>query len=539
MAWLLACCMMVISVSGNAVRLSTAPAQTSADITAALTPAHDAGLRLVRLRADWPALQPARGKWQFAWLDAQVDAAIAQDCEVVLELGPSPRWAVSSLSDATADEARTAPPDPAAYTAYVTAVVRRYQARVQAYQLWARPTPRNLLANPVDVYALYRRGALAIHAVNPKLRVIAAEPGDVDLSWLDTYLRGAAEQERPEVLLLAPGRFSASPAMLWQRIDALRTRVLPAGYAPALWTELPLEPTAFTPAAAALMIGCETVCFLPPVRAEVWDDPRVIGGLRLLLLLRDYTYMGWINLAPDIPAGIFIREQDTKVLALPRVETALPFDPAGAPRGEVEIIVLEGDVQRLPVAAPIMLSLPARPVLLAGLLPPTDARQPDCRPRPVAGDRVALDLEGRDPAAIHPLPDLPGGRYRIRAHGDTMVLYSESNTAPWLHFAVPDGFLFFNRERVPVEVSVLVYGGTLPERLGFNLYYDGVNGMTYTRWQWVEMGPERLFTYTFRLDDMLLANRDGYDLRLNIGGSREEIQLANITIRKLVPTDGN
>ncbi len=158
---------------------------------------------------------------------------------------------------------------------------------------------------------------------------------------------------------------------------------------------------------------------------------------------------------------------------------------------------------------------------------------PASLPAPVKTPAVSLDPGGRNALAIRPLPELPGGRYAVLADGERTVLSTVRDTAPWIHFDVPDGFLFYNRERVPVEVTVRVRGASVANKTGFNLYYDAVGGMNNTPWQWIAAGPDAEFSYTVRLADALFANREGYDFRLCMGGSVDDVRVVGVTVRKV------
>jgi hypothetical protein len=109
---------------------------------------------------------------------------------------------------------------------------------------------------------------------------------------------------------------------------------------------------------------------------------------------------------------------------------------------------------------------------------------------------------------------------------------------------VADDFLYFERG-VPVEVTVEVKrpAGTGDEIFkalpGFNLEYDSASGVASTAWQNVEPG-EGWATYTYRLPDVAaklpvatFANRNGYDIRVNTFGSRQNLVFGSITVRKL------
>jgi hypothetical protein len=113
------------------------------------------------------------------------------------------------------------------------------------------------------------------------------------------------------------------------------------------------------------------------------------------------------------------------------------------------------------------------------------------------------------------------------------MLMTVPEVAPWIHVDVPDGFLFFNTERQPVEVAVTVRGTMEAKKNGFSLYYDAIGGMANSPWQWIDVGPFKEFTYTFRLNDALFAGSEGYDFRLDMGGSEDSVRVTKVEVRKL------
>ncbi len=499
----------------------------------------DMGLHRVTLHADWTRLQPGARHWDFAWLDAAVNAATVHGLQVVLTLGPAAPWAVSYLKDPTPEEAARAHPDLPAYTAYVTAVARRYADRVTYYQLWERPTGTTLLAAPGTVRALFRAGARALHAVNPALQAVVSEPGDVDLGWIADYLDAAHGDERPDVLVLAPIHFTTTPEALWWRMTTLRARVLPAD-APALWVDVPCTPDAaagWRLTAAALLQGVTGVTLCG---ADL-DDGATRTALHALLTVQGCACAGWALLGPQQPAGVFTSGSETRVLLLPLQTGSLTLLPAASPQrdgvavpdGAVTVVALDDLPRRVTVDSETALPLTTQPLVLAGVTVPVLDGAPVVQPPAVPGDTVALDPTGADPHAIHALRDLPGGHFDIDTVEHQPVLCTVRQTQPWLHFDIPDGFLFYNSARRPVAVTVQVYGAMTERHCGFSLYYDGVGGMMNSPWQWIDMGPNKIYTYTLRLDDALFADRDGYDLRVAMGGSEEPVRLVGLSVTKL------
>lgn len=476
---------------GFGLPLSPAAESNAAAAGAEMAHMKAAGVQYVLIRTNWPRLQPAAIAWNFAPLDALVKEADAAGLEPVLVLGPAPGWAVSYLKNPTATELQRAYPTLSAARTYAGAVAKHYRGRVRYYQLWERPTSTTLLANACTVHALFRGMAAAMHAVDPGLQVIAPEPGDVNLSWMHGLLTSAKGAERPDILLLAPDRYASSPRAFWFRAGVLRDR-LPA---PETWAETPLNGD-LTMASAALMGGCDVIIFKPADGACPAAGSSMYSGLTALTELRGMHYTGWAQLA-GTPVSLFNAETTSRWLMLPK------------------------------------LSLPGEPMLFPEVNATVQPGIPDARPVAVAGDTVTMDAGNQDSNTLLTLRDMPAGRYSVQSLAAGTAFCTDRDRAPWIYFEVPDGFLFFNIERRPVEVTVRVVGAAQPEKAGFNLYYDALTGMRYSPWQKIDVGPARTFTYTLRLNDALFSDQDGYDFLINAGGSVESVRVLDVSVKKL------
>lgn len=450
-----------------------------------------AGVQYVRIRTNWPRLQPAAVAWNFAPLDALVAEADAAGLKPVLVLGPAPGWAVSYLKKPTTAELQRAYPALNAARAYAGAVAKHYRGRVRYYQLWERPTSTTLLANACTVHALFRGMAAAIHGADSGLQVIAPEPGDVNLSWMHGLLTSAKGAERPDILLLAPDRHASSPRTFWFRTGVLRDRL------PALetWAEAPLNDD-FTTASAELMGQCDVIIFKPASGVCPTAGSSVHSGLTALTGLRGMSYTGWALLA-GTPVSLFNAGTASCWLTLPKP------------------------------------SLPGAPMVLPEVNATAQPGIPDARPAVVSGDTVTMDAGNQDSNTLLTLRDMPAGRYSVQTLAAGTAFCTDRDRAPWIYFEVPDGFLFFNIERRPVVITVRVMGANQPEKAGFNLYYDALTGMRYSAWQKIDVGPAKTFTYTFRLNDALFSDQDGYDFLINAGGSVESVRVLDVSVKKL------
>lgn len=513
-----------------------------------LDDAQRAGASLVQIRAEWPRIQPDAKTWNFSTLDALVAKAQARKLDVVLVFGPAPAWTVTYLKNPSAVQLARARPDAAAYEKYVTAVAKRYADRVRYYQAWERPTGATLLATAEDTWKLFRIAAKAVHKVNPALKVIAPEPADVQLGWIYNYLQSCNGAERPDILLLSAASDRATPEALARRFELLHRRVLPTP-PPALWgsvTAATEQEWGWTAAASLLLQNVSTLIVHPaPAHRDLCAKPAFLAELQALASLTGLQYLGWQRVGPAL-AGAFSAGKGQCAVILPDRglgdDAALSFvaspepvdDGIAVPAQCVTVRRWSGDTQQIDVTRQACLPLSTRPVIVSGVLLVPTAGAPPCQRGKVTGKTVSLDRAGADPAAIRPLRNLPGGKYQqLVIRGEITALQTVRDTAPWIYLDVPDDFLFFNIDRRPVEVAVTVRGVKRAQRTGFSLYYDGLRGMVNSRWQWIDVGPFEQFTYTFRLDDALFAGSEGYDLRIDMGGSDEAVVLLDVTVRTL------
>ncbi len=535
---LLLWCGLALAVGAAPVRVGVTipPHPANAETVKEMDAAKALGLGEVKLRADWPRIQPTATLWNFEWLDALVAEARARRLHVTLVFGLAPRWAVSYLDHPTDVEIHRAKPDLPAFKKYVAAVVKRYKTEVD-YQAWERPSSQTLLAVPRDVRSLFYLAAMTAHETNPAARVIIPEPGDVDLSWIADYAANARLNAHADAYLLAPGRALRTPSQLWWRLQTLRARVLPAKDTPALLMEFPVagEDDAWAPlCAAALLQEVAEVQLLPVDNTAGCPtaNPRQAGLLRAVAELQNYSYAGWCPLASGVPCGVFRHEDQSLALALPQAKASMALTAANAPGHQVELTMLDGTPKRCAVPG-AMLELPDAPALITGLQLTPQPGTPKAKFMPVKGDTVSLDPDGKDTSAIWPLHNLPGGQYLSVTDGGVTELQTVRPAAPFIHFDVPDGFLFYNVEKTPIEVTIKVRGASNTNRAGYYLYYDAVGGMNNTPWQWIDRSPDQTFSYTVRLNDAIFAGREGYDFRITAAGSRETVRVVGVTVKKL------
>lgn len=520
--------------------------QQTATAATVMDAALNAGVKFIHIPVDWPTIQPKQGVWNFTALDQLVAAAMQRKLNVILVLGPSPSWTVTYLGAVPSkNEVCRAKPALQAYREFATAVAQRYQKRVTYYQLWQQPTCTTLLAVPKDVFALYREGARAIHTVNPALKVIVVESGDVHLTWMRDYFASSLGQDRADIITLAPCRMVSAPKILTWRLLVLRNRVMPRTKPPELWMKIDFmqaDKVAATLATAVLQNISHITLEPATIEDSTTTTQEMMKVFTQFRTLIGATMSGWRIVSPDIYAGKFSKGTQQTLLIAPLRDGELQLSPDGeggktiaVSGGTLTYTIAGGICQTKEVTDKVTIPVTAlQPVLLSGAQMEVQAGLPEMRPEKINSESVSLDQTGTDPLSIQPLRLLPGGKYsQYTVRNGFPVLATIREVQPWVHFDIPDGFLFFNIERVPVEISVKVYGVSAPKKTGLNIYYDGIGGMRSTNWQWIDVGFDETFTYTFRIPDSIFADNEGYDFRVNMGGSIENVRVVDVTVRKV------
>ena len=195
---LLCFCPLGCSVSAGGAQSSTLQQQQAALATgvvppsffgmvvkAAASPSAQPGVatgarRLWDSGVSWAAVEPARGSFQWATLDAEVAMARQGGLDLTLTLGMTPTWASSAPGVATAygNGATAMPAQLADWDSYVSAVATRYQGRIHAYEVWNAPEDTRYWTGDAqtlgqDMATLAAHAARVIHAVDRNTLVVS------------------------------------------------------------------------------------------------------------------------------------------------------------------------------------------------------------------------------------------------------------------------------------------------------------------------------------------------------------------------------
>jgi hypothetical protein len=142
-------------------------------------PLHYGAVRLWDDNTTWADLEPTKGNYRFAHLDAAVADALSKHSKVTLVLGSTPAWAAVNPAQTSSavwlGPGSSSPPrHQSDWTSYVTAVAKRYKGRIDSYQIWNEGgLPQFWSSTPAKLAQLTAAAYVAIHKTDPHALVVA------------------------------------------------------------------------------------------------------------------------------------------------------------------------------------------------------------------------------------------------------------------------------------------------------------------------------------------------------------------------------
>ncbi len=200
------------SPPGRPATTATSPADAGPTPLAGAVPRaaigmHDAAMtsgatygavRLWDTGTTWAMLEPQRGRFEWARLDALVGKAQARGAEITLVLGSTPAWAATDPAAVGAPWLTTGAASPPRsvqdWAAYVGAVARRYRGRIRSYEIWNEAALRLFWHGTADQLAALTQVANdRLAAVDPRATIVSTSllPRQrAWTTWASSYLRG-------------------------------------------------------------------------------------------------------------------------------------------------------------------------------------------------------------------------------------------------------------------------------------------------------------------------------------------------------------
>ncbi|MBN1461349.1 MAG: hypothetical protein JXA57_17615, partial [Armatimonadetes bacterium] len=457
--------------------------------------------------------------------------------EVVLVLGPCATWAVDPAWEVPEDERpNSIPQSRDDWRRYVREAVEHYRGRVTHWQVRVHPSAPNFRGARAEYRALFLAAAEEVSTADPQAKLILPEAGYLDLAAVDQLLQSEIRDRVGVVGVFAPTdlvRASLQWAVLSQEIlgQSGETKKQP------VWLlgggeELRTADEWRAHYLLSWVFGAER-CYLP----EAALDPTWYAELQ------DLDYLGYARPSDRVWAFVFARGNETIALAWSAEESPVPEG----------LLSEEAPPEQDAAQAPTTIGL--QPVVIRHVDWGPTLRPGSPTRTEVLSARPGLDLSGVPVVFVdYSLPMAPEfGLYHRRLRDfqggaveeldrtgrrcvRTKMTYrrgEEQLDNPWIYFDVDDAWLYFDRGQSRLVVTVECEGSYLGEqKLGLNLLYDSTRGYRFTPWQWVDPGYE-WHAYRFELDDVNMANRDGYDFRINAKGSKQDLYVFSVTVEKL------
>ncbi len=509
--------------------------------------ARAAGIRSVKITADWSTIEPQRGQPAWTDLDRAIATAQREGMVPLLVLAFTPRWAsIGTGVDLSRPEiySRQPPRDLRDWDRFVGATAARYRDRVREWQVWTQLGLPHFRGTANEYLAMLQTAQARIRTVDPSARVAAASPEGVDLGFGARMLTAAPQHF--DALVITP-RGSAPEALL-RPVGILSSRARAAGK--ALWMDWTPERSSGAGGLAGLLVRVLAVAQAAGVERLFLNGPGPAEAdfRQAATLLAGRPYSGHLVRDPDVFAVLYGAGADAVLLAWATAE-GRSLDLPQAPDTRVTT------VQGRPVAAELrdgrmLLRLSALPVVVAGVAPAlAEEARATASTRGALLPVVGADRDfSRSPEVFarlgraneeRGLYNLP---YRARANGAVEpvdvaggegVRTVIARGVVYVYFDLDDTFAFFLEGRTPLEITVEAWGSRAPGQVGFNLLYDSTGGYRFTPWQWVEVA-DGWVSHTLRLTDGSMANTWGWDFAINAGGNRsEDLVVRTVTVRKI------
>ncbi len=150
--------------------------------------------RLWDASVDWTRVEPSRGVYDFSRLDKYVELAEKHHVQLIYVFGNTPAWAARD-PNAPCNEGIPGASSPLIdiqdWQDFVTALVTRYQGRIQAYEVWNEANLTGYWTGTMDeMLQMVRIAYTTIKQIDPGATVLApsitAESG---MKWLAQFLQ--------------------------------------------------------------------------------------------------------------------------------------------------------------------------------------------------------------------------------------------------------------------------------------------------------------------------------------------------------------
>lgn len=146
----------------------------------------DLGATRIRLQAGWAKTESTPGIYDYAWLDAIVDDAIAQGVTPWLELSYGNPVYAGGGSATIGGGLPSSASALAAWDSWVAATVDRYEDRIEEWEIWNEPNGAGI---PAATFAdFHARTAAIVRAEQPSARIIGVAASGTATTYIGDFL---------------------------------------------------------------------------------------------------------------------------------------------------------------------------------------------------------------------------------------------------------------------------------------------------------------------------------------------------------------
>ncbi len=158
------------------------------------------GAKGLRVQAGWAKCEKVKGVYDFGWLDAIVNDAVAQGVRPWLEFNYGNTIYQGGGDTGLGGGFPSSPEALAAWDKWCRALVERYKDRVTEWEVWNEPDINKTSTATVDAYVgLYVRTATMVRELQPKAKIWALGlAGNVD--YAEKFLAGLKAQGKLDLV---------------------------------------------------------------------------------------------------------------------------------------------------------------------------------------------------------------------------------------------------------------------------------------------------------------------------------------------------
>ncbi|MFI7287870.1 hypothetical protein ACIBRY_14650 [Streptomyces anulatus] len=177
----------------------------------------------VRLQGGWAKTEKTKGVYDWRWLDAIVDDATSRGVKPWLQLSYGNGIYLGGGGSGLGGQIPTSTEALAAWDAWVTAMVKRYENRVTEWEIWNEP---NLAGVPAATYAdFYARTAARVRAEQADSVIFGPGEAGIDVPYTKDFLVRLSGQGKADLLDgISYHPYNPNPDDVWtyQQVDRIR-----------------------------------------------------------------------------------------------------------------------------------------------------------------------------------------------------------------------------------------------------------------------------------------------------------------------------